>query len=38
MKQKRVDREKKEKQEALQREKQRRVHGKEMTHVKQKCV
>jgi len=38
MKQKRVEREEKEKQEHLQREKQRRMHGKEMTHVKQKFV
>jgi len=36
MKQKRVEREEKEKQEQLQREKQRRIHGKEMTQVKQK--
>jgi len=38
MKQKRVEREEKEKQEQLQREKQRRIHGKEMTNVKQKYV
>ena len=38
MKQKRVEREEKQKEEQLQREKQRRIHGKELTHVKQKYL
>jgi hypothetical protein len=36
MKQKRLEREEKEKQEQLEREKARRIHGKELTHIKQK--
>lgn len=36
LKQKRVEREEKEKKEQLEREKQRRVHGKEMIQIRQK--
>jgi len=36
LKQKRIEREEKEKKDQLEREKQRRLHGKEMVQVKQK--